>query len=256
MKSVKATILTLLILLSFTQPLLGAKADYEAIVTRFIKAVKSSNRAVIANLVAYPLHRQVPLPRIDTPSQFLQHFDEVLDEELLKVIANSNVANDWAKVGWRGIMFGSGALWLDETGKISAINYETEKGKRERARLIESEKRNLYSSLREFKEPVLEWKTKDYKIRIDRVSEEQYRYAAWPAKKATTEKPDLILNNGEVVFEGSGGNHYYDFKRGVYLYRCYVSVVGADDSPPGDLTVYKNDKEILSQPVIEVIKGW
>jgi hypothetical protein len=62
------------------------------------------------------------------------------------------------------------------------------------------------------------------------------------------------LNNGEVVFEGTGGNHYYDFKKGVYLYRCDVTVLGADDSPPGDLIVYKNDKEILSQSVIEVIK--
>lgn len=256
MRYIKAFTLTLLISLSFTLPLFGAKAEYDAVVTKFIKTVKSNDRTAIANLVAYPLHRKVPLPAINTPSQFLQYFDEVFDDELLKAISASSIKDDWEAVGWRGIMFNSGALWLNENGKISAINYETEKGRKERDRLVESEKSSLHSSLRKFEEPVLEWKTKDFRIRIDRIGEELYRYAAWPVKKATSEKPDLILNNGKVVFEGSGGNHYYDFKSGVYLYRCDVTVVGADDSPPGDLTVYKNDKEILSQPVIEVIKGW
>lgn len=256
MKFVTLIILTQLILLSFHLPLFAAEGDYKTVVTKFIKVIKNNDRAAIANLVAYPLHRKVPLLRIDTPSQFLQHFDEVLDDELLKAIASSNAADDWAKMGWRGIMFNSGILWLDENGGISAVNYQTEKGKYERARLIELEKRSLHNTLREFLEPVLEWKTKDYRIRIDRISEEQFRYAAWPTQKATSEKPDLILNNGTVVFEGSFGNHYYDFKNGVYLYQCEVTVVGAHDSPPGNLTVYKNDKEVLSQPVVEVITGW
>jgi len=153
-------------------------------------------------------------------------------------------------------MFKDGMLWLDANGKITAINYQTEKEKKERARLIEAGKRNLHVSLQQYLEPVLEWKTKDYRIRIDRTSKVRYRYAVWPIQKATGEKPDLILDNGKLFFDGSGGNHHYDFKSGVVLYRCSVNIIGADDTPPGDLEVYKNNKVILSQPVIEVIKGW
>lgn len=256
MKSAKAIALILLILVVSTRPALSANVEYSRMITSFISVVKSGDRAAIANLVAYPLHRIVPLPRIDTPSQFLQHFDEVFDEELLNALKDSSITEDWTEVGWRGVMFNNGTVWLNTVGKVSAVNYITEKGEAERTHLIESEKRNLYSDLRELTEPVLEWKTKDYRIRVDRIRDETYRYAAWPVQKATSEKPDLILNNGTVVHEGSGGNHHYDFKSGRYLYQCDVTVVGAVDSPPGDLYIYKDDQKILSQPVIKVIVGW
>ncbi len=255
MKSVILTILIITIGGVFPRPLLSAEPEFESTVKRFIKVVESKDRTALAALVAYPLHREVPLPSIDTPAQFLQHFDEVLDDKLLKAITSSSIAEDWAEMGWRGIMFRNGTLWLNANGKITAINYQTEKAKSKRARLIESDKRNLHISLQQYLEPVLEWKTRDYRIRIDRTSTVRYRYASWLVQKATSEKPDLILANGELFFDGSGGNHYYDFKSGVLLYRCNVNVMGADDTPSGDLEVYKNDKVILSQPVIEVIRG-
>ncbi|TAN40284.1 MAG: hypothetical protein EPN25_08195 [Nitrospirae bacterium] len=255
MKAVIVAILIFAIGSVSPQPVLCAEPERESTVKRFIKVVESNDRTAIANLVSYPLHREVPLPRIDTPEQFLQRFDEVLDEELLKAIINSSIADDWAEVGWRGTMFKNGRLWLDADGKITAINYQTEKEKRARARLIEADKRDLHVSLQRYVEPVLEWKTNDYRIRIDRTGKGRYRYAAWPLQKTTSEKPDLVLDNGELFFDGSGGNHHYDFKNGAVLYRCTVNVIGADDTPSGYLEVYKNNKVILSQPVIEVIKG-
>lgn len=255
MKFVIATLLALTVWSFFPQPNLSAEADFQNNVQRFIKTMESRDRTTIADLVAYPLHREVPLPRIDTPKQFLQYFDEVFDEQLLRAISRSRVTDDWAEVGWRGIMFNNGLLWLDANGKISAINYQTEKGKRERARLIKAEKSHLHGSLQQFQEPVLEWKTRDYRIRIDRTSKTRYRYAAWPIHRRVSEKPDLLLDNGKLLFDGSGGNHHYDFKKGDYLYRCSVNIIGADDMPPGELEVRKNNGVIMSQPVIEVITG-
>lgn len=256
MKSIKSTILMLLVSAFFSQPLLAAKKnpDFEVKVGRFVEAIASNDRSAIANLVAYPLQREVPLPSINNPTQFLEHFDEVLDEDLLKSIANSNIARDWVDMGWKGFMFRRGLLWLDTSGKILIVHYQTRKGEAERNRVIEADRRTLYSALRNYLEPVLEWKTKDYRIRIDLIGDEQYRYAVWPVNKPTSEKPDLVLNNGKLFIDGSGGNHYYDFKSGVFLYECYVIVIGAKDSPPGDLTVYKDGKKILNQPVTEVIK--
>ena len=236
-----------------SQPLLGAEPGFENTSKTFIKIINSNDRNKIADVIVYPLRREVPLPSLETKSQFLQHFDEVFDEQLLKAIASSNIASDWANMGWRGIMFRDGILWLDDNGKITSINYLTEQAKSERARLIDSERKKLHSSLRQFIEPVLEWKTKDYRVRIDRINESKFRYAAWSALKITTEKPDIILENGTLFFDGSGGNHYYDFRTGVYLYRCLVNEIGTEDTPPGELEVYKNNKVILRQPATEVI---
>jgi len=206
-------------------------------------------------MISYPLQRRVPLSRIDNPKQFLEAYDEIVDEEIMTAIATSKVTTDWAEMGWRGIMFQNGSLWLDEKGKITAVNYQTEKGVRRRAELIESDRQKLHDNLRNFVEPVLEWETANYRIRIDRIDENRFRYAVWPVQKKTTEKPDLILNNGTVTFEGSGGNHHYDFKSGAVLYQCFVWVIGADDTPAGELQVYKHKKLAVNQPVTKVISG-
>ena len=56
------------------------------------------------------------------------------------------------------------------------------------------------------------------------------------------------------MFDGSGGNHYYDFNNGVYKYRCYVIVLGKKDSPPGQLEVYKNEVLLLEAPVVKTLE--
>ena len=67
------------------------------------------------------------------------------------------------------------------------------------------------------------------------------------------DKPDLVLRNGTVRLEGTGGNHTYQFKSGPYRYECVVTVLGEWGVPTGVLVVYKNDVEIMSQPVIKVL---
>jgi len=61
------------------------------------------------------------------------------------------------------------------------------------------------------------------------------------------------LQKGEIVYDGSGGNHHYVFMSGNYQCRCHVTVIGADDSPPGTLEVSKGDKILLSEPVLQVL---
>ena len=63
-----------------------------------------------------------------------------------------------------------------------------------------------------------------------------------------TEKPDLIVNNGRWEPDGSGGNHRYVFVNGRYKYECWINVLGTNETPPADLKVYKNNKEIVAQP--------
>jgi hypothetical protein len=66
MKYLIVTFLSLAIWCFLPQPLFSAEPDWGKTVKTFIKSVESRDRAAIAALVAYPLHRKVPLPRIDT----------------------------------------------------------------------------------------------------------------------------------------------------------------------------------------------
>ncbi len=207
-----ATIAALAVSFFLFLPLANAGSDYQSTVKRFLKTIKTKDRKAIADLVAYPLHRSPPLPRIDNPKDFVVAFDEVFDVGFLQAMATANVRKDWTEVGSNGIMFLNGALWLNEDGKITAVNYVTERGSRKRDALIEADRNSLDISLQKFEEPIFEWETKDYLIRVDRISSDRYRYASWHKPKSRNQKPDLVLTNGKRTFDGSGGNHYFDFK--------------------------------------------
>lgn len=169
------------------------------------------------------------------------------------MIVNSDIDKDWGAVGWRGIMLDRGQVWLNYDGKIKAVNYQSDIEKKIKNEIIEVQKNSLHESVRQYVKPEIEWKTRKYRIRIDDIGDYRYRYVSWGNDKEPSDRPDMILLNGEVTFDGSGGNHYYIFQNGNYQYKCYVSVIGTGPSPPGNLEVFKDDELIFSEPVIEVL---
>lgn len=223
------------------------------VVKSFIEAVKSSNRAQLANYISYPLGRDLPIPSIKNKQQFLERYYEVFDENLIKMIVDSDLEKDWTAMGWRGIMLRNGQLWLDYDGKILSINYQSKTEKTIKNKLIKVQKNTLHQSVSDYAEPILEWQTKKFRIRIDDLGKQKYRYVTWAVNKKTSEKPDLILFDGEVTLDGSGGNHNYTFTNGIYQYKCFVNSIGEIDTPAGELKVYKNNKLILSDPVVKVL---
>ena len=228
-------------------------SKYKPTIKSFIDLVKSNNRNAIADHITYPLNREYPIPSIKNKQQMLKRFDEVFDESLLKSIINSDIEKDWDDVGWRGIMLSSGWLWLDYDGKLIAVNYQSDAEKTIKAKLINEQKNALHPSLKNYVAPVLEWETSKFRIRIDDLGNQKFRYAAWPLGKSTSDKPDLVLLNGKVTFEGSGGNHFYTFSKGKYQYQCDVNVIGESSVPAGSLSVYKEGKLILNDEVIKVL---
>jgi hypothetical protein len=214
---------------------------YKENIQWFIDCIKNNDRATLSKLVYYPLDRDYPLPSIKTADDFLKRFDEVFDKKFIDTISHSDIDKDWEEVGGHEVMLKYGRLCLEYDGKLLSINYESEIEKKKRNELIEADRNTLHSSLKDYIERVLEWKTKHYHIRIDRVGEYMYRYASWRANKLPSDKPDLIISNGEWEPLGSGGNHQYSFRKGIYLYRCYVGVMRSWDEPPGRLEVYKLD---------------
>ncbi|GIU26717.1 hypothetical protein TUM4637_13430 [Shewanella hafniensis] len=225
--------------------------EYIPLVQGLIDAAKANDPEAIAKRVAYPLKREYPIPAIQNTQEMIARFDQVFDPNLLEQIAHSKIEADWQTMGWRGIMLGSGVVWLDFDGKIIAINYQTPVEAKLKAELIAKQQTGLHASVREFVSPELTWETAKFTIRVDNMGNNQYRYAAWAKGKSLSEKPDLVLNKGKLVLDGSGGNHSFQFRSGPYQYHCYVTVLGTSDSPPGELVVYKNDQEILKQAVIK-----
>lgn len=228
-------------------------AEYHPLVQKVIDAAKARDHHALANQMKYPFKQEYPIPIIKNSSEMVARFDEVFDDAILNSIASSRVGQDWQTMGWRGIMLGSGEVWLDFDGKVVAINHQTAQAAELKATLIAKQKSDLYPGLREYQRPELMWQTEKFTIRIDDMGDGHYRYASWAKGKALSDKPDLVLSNGTVRVEGTGGNHTYQFKSGPYRYECVVTVLGEQGAPTGELVVYQNEVAIVHQPVIQVL---
>lgn len=228
-------------------------AEYHPLVQKVIDAAKARDHKALARQMKYPFKQEYPIPVIKNSSEMVARFDEVFDDAILKRIAISQVGQDWQTMGWRGIMLGSGEVWLDFDGKVIAINHQTAQAAELKATLIARQKSGLHPSVQGYKSPELMWQTEKFTIRIDELGDGHYRYASWAKGKALSDKPDLVLKNGTVRVEGTGGNHTYQFKSGPYRYECVVTVLGEQGAPTGELVVYQNEVAIVHQPVIKVL---
>lgn len=212
-----------------------------------IELFKSNNVDKISNIISFPLDRQYPIPSIKNKNEFNKRFSEVFDKILIDKIANSKI-EQWSEVGWRGIMLDDGVVWMaNSDGIITAVNYQSDFEKKLRKDLIDKEKENLHNSLKTFESPTYKIKTKNYLIRIDELNNNKYRYASWKVSEKETSKPDIILNDGELEFEGSGGNHVFTFVQGKYTYKVYRNIIGEESSPDITIEIEKDGKTILSE---------
>lgn len=92
-------------------------------------------------------------------------------------------------------------------------------------------------------------KTKKFKIRIDKQPNGKYLYQSWNANAKITAKPSMIISDGELVPDGTGGNYYIDFNNQEYSYQVWRNYL--TDSPkkaPYTLTVNdENGREIVRE---------
>lgn len=217
--------------------------DIKSVIALF----KTGDPDKIAGKIHFPLNREYPIPAIKDKEEFKQRFSEVFDKVLIDKIANSKV-EQWSEVGWRGIMFENGILWMaNSDGVITAVNYQSDVEKKLRQDLITKDKQNLHASLKTFESPVYKIKTKKYLIRIDKLTDSRYRYASWKITEKESSKPDIILDNGELEADGNGGNHVITFSKDNYTYKIHRILMGAEGSPEVTLEVEKDGKLILAE---------
>lgn len=222
-------------------------------INRFLTHFRSGNKTELANLIHFPLRRSYPIPPIER-DEFSVRYHEVFDEELSKTIMAAD-PTEWQAVGWRGIMLHNGLLWLYYDGSVRAVNYSSAFEVAEKERLLklrdelrEQEREELHYSLREYALPVLEWETDTYRVRVDRIREDEYRYAAWKADVSHNTLPDIVLYEGvEQVYTNAccgscGGAHTtYSFTNGEYLYEVEVNECACDpDEERFNLRVWRS----------------
>jgi hypothetical protein len=228
--------------------------EIQQVVTGFINGMKNQKGNEPGFKIAFPLTRRYPIPPIYNEREFIRRYHEIFDDSLINLIVHSDPQKDWSEMGWRGIMFLNGLVWLEEDGTLRAVTDQSKFERDEWVKLVSLEKKGLYKSINEFKQPICVLETLKYRIRIDDLGNSNYRYVSWPLNSRMSVKPELVLENGEYVPEGTGGNHSYKFKTGDFIYECSIIIMGPDDSPPARLTIYKGNKPILYRDAKIVIK--
>jgi hypothetical protein len=214
-------------------------------IQKLITIFKSKNKTKIAELIIYPLRREYPLKDVKDKNEFIQRFDDIFYKQIIDQVSNSTLT-DYSQVGWRGIMFDDGKFWIDDNGRIMSINYKSSKEKKIKDTLIRADRNQLPKSLQVFEKPLYLIFTKNYKIRIDEKAHDTYRYAGWKINNPKSE-PDIIIENGILEYQGSGGNHTITFKNNVYTYLVSIIMLGTKDDPDATLEVSKDGKTLMTE---------
>lgn len=223
-----------------------ASAGPRAQPSSFREALATGDASLASQWVRYPLRRPFPLPPVADAEDFVRRFDELFPAALLGDVAASK-DEDWQRVGWRGVMFGNGRLWIDDEMRLFGHNEESAREREHREGIIARDRALLDETLRGHAEPVLRWLTADYRVRVDRMPDDSLRYTSWRRDAPLGAKPDLELHRGERVFEGSGGNEHYLWRNGAHTYRCEITVLGSAESVPLELVVLRGDEVLLEQ---------
>lgn len=83
-------------------------------------------------------------------------------------------------------------------------------------------------------------------IRVDRLSNGKLIYRSWNKPKQVNEKPDLILENGEIDKQGTGGGYHFIFANGDWKYILEDNQIAESAESTGlFIRVLKNNEEKL-----------
>jgi len=103
------------------------------------------------------------------------------------------------------------------------------------------------------KRNVIHCDNKKFTIKIDRLKNGELRYLSWNKPKTISEEPDLILYDGKVEQQGSGGGYHYFFTNGDWRYTIENNLMGETAESIGIfLKLFKNEKKKLSTKMTDL----
>lgn len=99
-------------------------------------------------------------------------------------------------------------------------------------------------------------KTKKFKIKIDKQPNGNYLYQSWGANTKISAKPSMIISDGEVIPDGSGGNYYFEFNNNGTLYQVWRNyLTNSSKKAPYTLVVIDGNGETLVRQDAQVVKN-
>ncbi|WP_294286455.1 hypothetical protein [uncultured Chryseobacterium sp.] len=92
-------------------------------------------------------------------------------------------------------------------------------------------------------------KTKKFKIKIDQQPNGNYLYQSWGVNGKVTSKPSMIISNGELIPDGTGGNYYYEFSNNGYTYQIWRNYLtdSVKKAPYTLMVTDQNGKTVVNQ---------
>ena len=142
---------------------------------RLVKAIEDGDAETVADFVRYPLARPAPIPSIKNKEEFIAYFPILFDKAFRQELRKNPFSQAWEEMGFRGVMYSQGTLWIDGTiaqgGAIREFIYSSEAENALYNKLLAEEKKTLHESLLEEDfAPVFCFETTDGKTagRIDR----------------------------------------------------------------------------------------
>jgi hypothetical protein len=99
-------------------------------------------------------------------------------------------------------------------------------------------------------------KTKKFKIKIDKQPNGNYLYQSWGANTKISAKPSMIISDGEVIPDGSGGNYYFEFNNNGTIYQVWRNyLTNSSKKAPYTLVVIDGNGETLVSQDAQVVKN-
>lgn len=99
-------------------------------------------------------------------------------------------------------------------------------------------------------------KTKKFKIKIDKQPNGNYLYQSWGANTKISAKPSMIISDGDVTPDGSGGNYYFEFNNNGTLYQVWRNyLTNSSKKAPYTLVVIGANGDELVRQDAQVVKN-
>ncbi|BDD12633.1 hypothetical protein FUAX_50650 (plasmid) [Fulvitalea axinellae] len=209
----------------------------------------SNNRIKeLSEKVVYPLRRPNPVPDLMSPREFVQYYSILFDNSFRDKLSSTDFGPSNTINNYLGVGILNGDMWVNDEGKIIAVNYNSESERNLKMWLRKEAESITHKSLGVWEKNIVDCETDKFRIRVDKLEDGRLRYASWSLPKTLADKPDLVLYNGKQRFQGTIGGVTYTFKNGPWSYKVNIVNIAAVETAKDAgvfLVVSKGGKEIV-----------
>jgi hypothetical protein len=204
--------------------MISAKSQVEQLIIsdfdRIVLLIKTDNTQALSQLVNYPLKRNNPLPDITTSKEFIADYPVLFDTAFKKKLDQYKESDVLFRAGSYGLIGGpfAGDMWIDQNGKILSLNYSSAAERERQQRMTDSIKKLMNPEVNSFKANIKVCSSDKHLVRID-ATDKGIRYVSWRNGDKISDRPEVILNDGVISFEGTQGGMVWTFKDGDWVYK-------------------------------------